>query len=108
MLGGIGGASRDVAWVLGLISDAERVERDNSVYRDSKNMPSKDRYWTHMETLREFSAPYLSRLEQANVLDHARRLAVSESYAEIGSLVVTMLNRLLPPESAPEGQSGAA
>jgi len=108
VLGGIGGASRDVAWMLGLINDAERVERDDSAYLDNKNIPSKDRYWAHMEKLRAFSAPYLSRLEQANVLDHARRLAVSESYAEIGSLVVTMLNRLLPPESAPEGQSGAA
>jgi len=109
VLGGIGGASRDVAWALGLIDDeAERLERADSVYIDSKNMPSKDRYWEHMEKLREFSAPYLSRLEKANVLDHARRLAVSESYAEIGSLVVTMLNKLLPPDSAPKGQSGAA
>jgi hypothetical protein len=40
---------------------------------------------------------YRSMLEKNNLLDQARQLAVSDSHAEIGSLVVTMLSKLLPP-----------
>jgi hypothetical protein len=96
VVGGIGGASRDVAWELGIIDDAERVERDPSVYRDSNDKPSKDHYWAHMEKLRGFGEDYRFMLEERKLLGKAKRLAVSESYAEIGSLIVTMLKELLP------------
>jgi len=98
VVGGVDGASRDVAWMLGLIDDAERVQRDDSVYLDNEKKPSKDRYWTHMETFRALAADYRSMLEKRNLLDDARRLAVSDSHLEIGTLVVTMLTRLLPPD----------
>jgi len=97
VVGGIGGASRDVAWALRLIDDAERVDRDDSVYRDSNDKASKDRYWAHMEKLRAFGTQYQTMLEEKKLLGDAKRLAVSESYAEIGSLVVTMLKELLRP-----------
>jgi hypothetical protein len=97
VIGGIGGASRDVAWALGLIDDSELVQRDDAVYRDNDNQPSKDRYWANMDTLRGYAADYRSMLEQRKLLDDARQLAISESHAEIGTLVVTMLSRLLSP-----------
>lgn len=96
VIGGLGGASRDVASMLGLIDDAERVVRDDSAYQDSDGKPSKDRYWTHMEQLRALAPDYRSMLEKNNLLDDARQLAVSDSQAEVGSLVVAMLSKLLP------------
>jgi hypothetical protein len=96
VIGGIGGASRDVAWVLGLLDDKERVQREDAVYRDSNNKPSKDRYWSHMEELRGLGVCYRSMLEQRGLLRLAKRLAVSDSYSEIGSLAVTMIKTLLP------------
>jgi SLOG-like protein len=95
VIGGIGGASRDVAWALGLIDDAERVDRDDAVYRDNDNQPSKDRYWAQMEKLRGFAADYRAMLEKQGLFEDARRLAISESHAEIGTLVITMLGKLL-------------
>jgi hypothetical protein len=50
-----------------------------------------------MDTLRGYAADYRSMLEQRKLLDDARQLAISESHAEIGTLVVTMLSRLLSP-----------
>ncbi len=83
--------------MLGLIDDAERVVRDDSVYQDSDGKPSKDRYWAHMEQLHALAPDYRSMLENNNLLDDARQLAVSDSQAEVGSLVVAMLTKLLPP-----------
>jgi hypothetical protein len=100
VIGGIGGASRDVAWALGLIDDAERVDRDDAVYRDSDDQPSKDRYWAQMETLRGFAADYRAKLETQKLFEDARRLAISESHAEVGTLVITMLSKLLDAGSA--------
>lgn len=96
VLGGAGGASRDVAWKLGLIDDGERVERDEAVYRDSDDRPSKDRYWEHMEGLVRFAPAYKARLDSLGLFDDARRLALSESHTEIGALVLKMLGALLP------------
>jgi hypothetical protein len=95
IIGGIGGASRDVALVLELLDKKEQVERDDSVYSDANDAPAKDRYRSHIEKLLDFGPEYRSMLEQRNLLKLAERLAVSDSYAEIGSLVVTMLNTLL-------------
>ncbi len=97
VVGGIGGASRDVAGALGLVDEAELVERDDSVYRDNHDQPSKDLYWAHMGKLRGFAADYRSMLEKKALLDDAKQLAISESHAEIGTLVVTMLSKLLGP-----------
>jgi len=97
VVGGIGGASRDVAGALGLVDEAELVERDDSVYRDNHDQPSKDLYWAHMGKLRGFAADYQSMLEKKALLDDAKQLAISESHAEIGTLVVTMLSKLLGP-----------
>jgi hypothetical protein len=96
VVGAVGGASRDVAWKLGLIADSERVQRDDSVYRDSDDTPSKDRYWKYIDQLGDYAAAYKSSLDAHGLFDDARRLAVSENYAEIGSLVLKMLGKLLP------------
>jgi SLOG cluster2 len=96
VIGGIGGASRDVAWALDLLDDSERLEREDSAYVDSEKKPSKDQYWAQLESLREFGPSYRAMLESSNVIGLARRLAVSDSYSEIGSLVTTMLIALLP------------
>jgi hypothetical protein len=96
VIGGIGGASRDVAGTLGLLHKGEWVERGDSVCTGTNEAPAKKRYWSHMKKLSRFGPEYRSMLEQKDLLGHAKRLAVSDSYAEIGSLVMTMLNALLP------------
>jgi hypothetical protein len=96
VVGGVGGASRDVAWKLGLLHNGEQVERDEAVYLDSDGKPSWHRYWEHMEGLVRFAAPYKAYLESRGLFDDARRLAVSESHSEIESLVLNMLCKLLP------------
>jgi hypothetical protein len=98
VVGGIGGASRDVASTLGLIDDEEElVQREDSLYRDRDKKLSKDRYWAHVKELDRYSDRYRLMLESKGVLAEARRLALSESYAEIGSLIVMMLSKLLQP-----------
>jgi hypothetical protein len=97
VLGGIGGASRDVAWVLKLLDENERLKREDSAYSDSKGKPSKERYWADLERLGEFEPNYRATLESSRVMGLAKRLAVSDSYSEIGALVTAMLIALLPP-----------
>lgn len=97
-LGGIGGASRDVAAKLGLIDEAERVHRDESAYRDSRGEPSMERYWSHMDQFNAFEATYTRMLSDKGLLDAARRLAISDTFAEIGALVVELLDALLPSD----------
>jgi SLOG-like protein len=99
VVGGIGGASRDAAWVLGLIDEAERVERD--AFGESNDQGE---YWAQMEKLRGFAADYRAMLEKQGLFEDARRLAISESHAEIGTLVITMLSKLLGAGSSkPKG-----
>jgi hypothetical protein len=96
VLGGVGGASRDVAFKLGLIAETDLVQRADEVYTDSDDKPSRDRYWQHMERLVPLAAPYKARLDSKGLFDDARRLALSESHTEIGALVLKMLGALLP------------
>ena len=76
-----------------------RYDRDDSEYPVVNGQPSKKPYWDHMEQLRTYAGDYKSRLEEAGLLEDARRLAISESYAEIEALVVRMLKKLLPPRA---------
>jgi hypothetical protein len=94
VIGGIGGASRDVAWALGLIGDDDQVLHPDAA--DPKEQVMLANYWASIDKVRPFAADYQARLTAASLLDQAKRLAVSDSYTEIAELVMTMLTRLLP------------
>ncbi|UFZ07612.1 hypothetical protein LQG66_15455 [Bradyrhizobium ontarionense] len=94
VIGGIGGASRDVAGALGLIGDEDLVPRPQPA--DPTEQAMLANYWASIDKVRPFAADYQARLTAANLLKEARRLAVSDSYTEIAELVMTMLTRLIP------------
>ncbi len=94
VIGGIGGASRDVAAALGLIGEQDQVLHPGS--DDPKETDQFANYWASIDKVRPFAADYQAQLTAANLLDEAKRLAVSDSYTEIATLVMTMLTRLLP------------
>ena len=94
VVGAVGGVSRDVAWILGLLADSERVVRDDSVYRDKEGNPYA--YLEQIKRLAHHAETYTTNLKQHGLLEDAKRLAVSESYAEIEALVLKMLTILLP------------
>jgi SLOG cluster2 len=94
VIGGIGGASRDVAGALGLIGEGDQVLHDEPAEPTGKAMLAN--YRASIDTVRPFATDYQARLTGANLLDNAKRLAVSDSYTEIATLVMTMLPRLLP------------
>jgi len=94
VIGGIGGASRDVAWALGLIGEEDQVL--HGAPADPNEQAMLANYWASIDKVRSFATDYQARLTAANLLEEAKRLAVSDSYTEIAELVMTMLTRLLP------------
>lgn len=95
VLGGLGGASRDVAHVLGLIDAQEAITRTEDAYKDADGHPSADRYWAHMDEIAAFRDDYSEAMATRDLLTVARRLARSDSTEEIGALVFQMVERLL-------------
>jgi hypothetical protein len=90
-LGGLGGASRDIAATLGLIDEADRIERGEDAYRDNRGQPSRIIYWKHMRSLEPYAGAYTDRLAALDLLQAARQLAVSDTSAEISALIVVLL-----------------
>jgi hypothetical protein len=95
VLGGLGGASRDVAFMLGLIDEVDRVKRKEDAYRDADNEPSKDRYWSLMEEIGDFGDSYKKALAERDMIEAAKRLANSDTPAEIGALLVGLIDAVL-------------
>jgi len=100
VLGGLGGASRDVAATLGLIDEAEWIERGDDAYVDAGGKPSRTVYWEYMHKLDPFAELYTKQLAERGLLEAAKRLAVSDIPAEISALIVTMLEALVDRDRA--------
>lgn len=91
VLGGIGGASRDVAGALGLTDESERVFRQDDSYRDRDGCPSARAYEAQLDEVAARRCAYWAMLEGVGLTSEAQRLALSESHSEIGALFVKIL-----------------
>jgi hypothetical protein len=96
IVGAVGGASRDAGGALGLVDEADLVPRDDAEYIDDQKRPSKGAYLGQLGKLATHRAAFRKRAERDGVWMLLRRLAVSESYAEIGTLIVDILSRANP------------
>jgi SLOG-like protein len=96
IVGGVGGASRDMAVYLGLLDSAERVSRDDAAYIDKDGKPSKDRYDAQLQEIAARRSGYERRITELRIDDAVRRLAISESHLEIGALMIEVLTKWLP------------
>jgi hypothetical protein len=96
IVGGVGGASRDMAVYLGLIDPAERVSRDDAAYVDKDGKPSKDRYEAQLQEVVARRGVFEKTIADRGFDDAVRRLAISESHIEIGALVMEVLTKWLP------------
>jgi hypothetical protein len=97
IIGGVGGASRDMAICLGLLDQSERVIRDDAVYVDRNDKPSKDRYEAQLRDVVARRAAYEPAITKLGIDQALCRLAVSESHLEIAALVMEVLTKWLPP-----------
>jgi hypothetical protein len=93
IVGSAGGASRDAAGALGLVDGADLVQRDDAEYVDDQNRPSKDAYLGQLGKLAAQRDSFRQRADHEGTWLLLRRLAVSESYAEIGTLIIDILSR---------------
>ena len=96
ILGGVGGASRDMAVYLGLIDPADRVSRDAAAYVDKDGKPSKDRYDGQLQEIAARRSAYERVIAEQGIEESIRRLALSESHLEISTLVMEVLMKWLP------------
>jgi hypothetical protein len=104
IIGGVGGASRDIAARLGLIADAELVVRRDTDYVDKDGKPSKQRYDTQLAEIAARRPRYEQMMTEKGIGDDLRRLAISEGHIEIGSLILEILSACLPPRAADRGE----
>jgi hypothetical protein len=95
VIGGVGGSSRDVAARLGLIEESELVYRDTADYIDKDDRPSKDRYDLQLREIEVRRVKFEQSIESLGIADALRRLAISESHLEAGSLTLDILARWL-------------
>jgi SLOG cluster2 len=95
VMGGVGGASRDVAACLGLLEESERVYREPADYIDKDGLPSKDRYDLQLREIELRRLKFEQSIEPLGLGDVLRRLAISESHLEVGSLTLDILARWL-------------
>ena len=96
IVGGVGGASRDMAVYLGLIDPAERVSRDDAAYVDKDGQPSKDRYDAQLQEIAARRSAYERVIAEQGIEEAVRRLAIFESHLEISTLVMEVLTKWLP------------
>jgi hypothetical protein len=95
VIGGVGGSSRDVAACLGLLEESGRVYRDTADYIDKDGLPSKDRYDLQLREIEHRRLKFEQSIEPLGIGDALRRLAISESHLEVGSLTLDILARWL-------------
>ncbi len=95
IIGGVGGASRDIAARLGLIDDSELVVRDDADYIDREGRPSKARYEAQLQEIAARRAGFESAMTRVGIGDELRRLAISEGHIEVGALVMKVLSTWL-------------
>jgi hypothetical protein len=93
IVGAAGGSSREAGGALGLVDAADLVQRDDAEYFDDQKRPSKDAYLGQLGQLTARRDAFRQRAERDGTWLLLRRLAVSESYAEIGTLIVDILGR---------------
>jgi hypothetical protein len=96
IMGGVGGASRDVAFRLGLIDESDLVYRDVADYVDKDGIPSKDRFDAQLQEIAARRPAFEQAIARDGIGDALRRLAISDSHIEIGALVMELLAKWLP------------
>lgn len=97
VIGGVGGASRDVGGALGLIDDADLIEREHPD-PGGGTAPPWPIYAAQLSQLVQKRESYRAWAEEKGVWGQLRRLAISETPREIGALVLDVLTRSGVPD----------